>query len=245
MTHRAFCEDLSVGTVVLSDAEAHHLLHVLRIANGEELALFDGRGTEAAACVSGLSRRDVTCTVLSRRFVQPADRPRVTVVAAPPKGDRLRWMVEKLTEIGVDRLILLQTERTIVVPGETRLDKLRASIVAACKQCRRSYLMDVSPLVPMEKLMIGRMLHAENTSLLIAHPGDTSRSLPSVLRHVPEKHHLAVLIGPEGGFTDEETAMATESGIIPTAWPGTILRIETAAVAFAAALLSRAAVSGQ
>ena len=148
-------------------------------------------------------------------------------------------MVEKLTEIGVDRLILLQTDRTVVVPGETRLEKLRASVIGACKQSRRSYLMDVWPLVPLKKLLPERILHADSTTLLIAHPGDSSASLSTVLHTVPPGHNLTVLIGPEGGFTDEETSMATDSGIIPTAWPETILRIETAAIVFAAALLSR------
>lgn len=244
MTHRAFCEDLLSDTVVLTDSEAHHVLNVLRIAQGTELNLFDGKGHEAHAQVTFVTRRDVTCNLISRRFVERSARPLVTVAASPPKGDRLRWMVEKLTEIGVDQLILLQTDRTILVPGETRLDKLRTSVIGACKQSRRSYLLDVSPLVPLKQLLTERALHTDRTSLLMAHPGDSSGSLSAVLHTVPHGNNLTVLIGPEGGFTDEETSMATGSGIIPTAWPETILRIETAAIVFAAALLSRAAVSG-
>ncbi len=238
MTHRAFCEDLSSGTVVLTDSEAHHVLNVLRMARGAELGLFDGKGHEATAMVTAVSRRDVNCELTSVRLVERSARPLVTVAASPPKGDRLRWMVEKLTEIGVDRLILLQTDRTIVVPGETRLDKLLASVIGACKQSRRSYLMELWPLSPLKKLLTERTLHAECTSLLIAHPGDSSGSLATVLQTVQPGRNLTVLIGPEGGFTDEETSMATDSGIIATAWPETILRIETAAIVFAAALLS-------
>ena len=243
MTHRAFCEDLSSATVVLTDSEAHHVLNVLRITQGAELSLFDGKGHEATATVTAVTRRDVTCDVISLCLVERSSRPLVAVAASPPKGDRLRWMVEKLTEIGVDRLLLLQSDRTIVVPGETRLDRLRASVIGACKQSRRSYLMDVSPLVPLKILLKDRTLHADQTSLLIAHPGDSSDSLSTVLHTVPQGNNLTVLIGPEGGFTDEEAAMATASGFIPAAWPDTILRIETAAVVFAAALLSRCAMS--
>ncbi len=225
--------------MVLTDSEAHHVLNVLRIGRGAELCLFDGKGHEATATITAVSRRDVTCKPTSVRLVERSGRPFVTVAASPPKGDRLRWMVEKLTEIGVDRLILLQTDRTVVVPGETRLEKLRASVIGACKQSRRSYLMDVWPLVPFKKLLPERTLHADGTSLLMAHPGDSSGSLSAVLHTVPHGNNLTVLIGPEGGFTDEEMLLATDSRIIPTAWPETILRIETAAVVFAAALLSR------
>lgn len=239
MTHRAFCEDLSSGTAVLNDSEAHHLQHVLRIAPGECICLFDGKGYEATATVAEISRHEVTCEIHSLRKIPIPCRPKVTVAASPPKGERLKWMVEKLTEIGTDRLILLQTVRTIVVPGETRIDKLHSCVIAACKQCRRSRLMDVSPPVSFQSLLAEPSIVNEHTTLLIAHPGDSSQPLASALNGIPSGNSRVVLIGPEGGFTDDEVSMAARSGSIPIAWPENILRIETAAIVITAALLSR------
>jgi 16S rRNA (uracil1498-N3)-methyltransferase len=236
--HRAFCENLSSDTVVLTDSESHHVQHVLRMTRGAVLGLFDGKGHEAIATIAAVSRHDVTCAVNSVRLVERLPRPQVIVAASPPKGDRLKWMVEKLTEIGADRLILLQTERSIVHPGETRLDKLESSVIAACKQCGRSWKMDLLPLVPLRKLLTERLPETAPTTWMIAHPGNSSGSLRSSVSTLPSNHHRIVLIGPEGGFTDSEVEFAKERDVLPISWPENILRIETAAVVFAAAMLS-------
>ena len=236
MLHRVFCESLQSDNVVIDDAEAHHLLHVLRLKTGHCISLFDGSGTEADATITHSSRREVFCTVTHRRQTPKAAFVRLTVIAAPPKAERLKWMVEKLTEVGVERLILLESERTVVTPGESRVDRLRSSVISACKQCRRNVLMQISPLQSLasvlEDVTSGRLVG----ELRIAHPSPLSFRVPScATTHSGER---LLLIGPEGGFTEAEVESAINAGAVLMSWPSTILRVETAAIVFASQLLA-------
>lgn len=236
MLPRAFCESLLADSIALDDSEAHHLQHVLRLKPGDHICLFDGCGVEADAVITRLSRREVFCSVRDRRKSPPATFGGLTVLAAPPKADRLKWMVEKLTEIGVERLVLLQTERTIVTPGESRIEKLRSSVVSACKQCRRNDLMQLSPLQSLSSVLEDLNAQRLQGELWIAHPA-IGPALQPTAQAVAGQSRL-LLIGPEGGFTDNEFQTAVNAGARIATWPNTVLRIETAAIVFAAQLLA-------
>jgi 16S rRNA (uracil1498-N3)-methyltransferase len=236
MSHRAFCESLLGDEVAIDESEAHHLLHVLRLKPGDTLSLFDGRGTEVDAVIDRNSRREVFCTITSRRAAGMPKRSGLTVIAAPPKAERLKWMVEKLTEIGVDRLILLDSERTVVTPAESRVDKLRSTVISACKQCRRNELMVLSPLQKFATVLEDIVSQRLPGRHFIAHPNQPNAS-HTVLENGTVDQSRLLLIGPEGGFTDAELQAAIESGGKTLQWPSTILRVETAAVVFATQLL--------
>jgi 16S rRNA (uracil1498-N3)-methyltransferase len=238
MLHWAYCENLQNDDVTVSDAEAHHLIHVLRCRAGAHVTLFDGDGTEATAEIVSVTRRDLTCSIRSRIKHTPPSRPELTVIASPPKADRLKMMVEKLTEIGVDRLVLLDTSRTVTTPGETRLDKIHSNMIAACKQCRRPFFMELSPIQSMQTALSERQSSTTNPLICIAHP-ETNNNLTDMYSQTHITRPAAVLIGPEGGFTEDEVNGAISCGAIPVSWPHTILRIETAAIVFATLLMSR------
>lgn len=231
--HWTFAEDISSDLVRIEESEAHHMLHVLRMKKGSEVTLFDGRGTVARGVVEQVTKREVDCRVLLRTPAAGTRPEDVTVAVSPPKGDRLRWMVEKLTELGVQRLILLQTERTVVTPGETRLEKLKTAVIAACKQARRPWLMDISPLTDFPDVLS----HSRGSghSIRIAHPGPQSQS---EWWRTPAGDKSLLLVGPEGGFSEQEVALAVDAGALSVAWPGTILRTETAAIVFCGLLLA-------
>lgn len=248
MTHRVYCERLESPTVDVEDAEAHHLLHVLRIRVGAEVELFDGCGQVASGQVIETTRRSVTVQI-TRRWTDDTQQSGLTVAVSPPKGDRLKWMIEKLTELGVDRLILLQTQRTVVTPGEDRVDKLKASVVAACKQSRRNRLLDIQPLTPLTEVLLD-CVRENRGKLFLAHPAAEEPATASRENRPPSEHQLRppgiLLIGPEGGFTEDEVSLCIGNGAVQVAWPNTILRIETAALAFSSAIVfSNAAVSGR
>ncbi|MFO1002556.1 MAG: RsmE family RNA methyltransferase [Planctomycetaceae bacterium] len=238
MLPRAYCENLLSDDVTVSDAEAHHLIHVLRCRAGVHVTLFDGQGTEVTAEVVSVTRRDLKCSIRSRIQHTRLSRPELTVIASPPKADRLKTMVEKLTEIGVDRLVLLNTSRTVTTPGETRLDKIHGNMIAACKQCRRPFFMELSPLQSMRTALSELQSSTINPYICIAHP-ETNNSLTDLSSQAPLTRPAAVLIGPEGGFTNDEVQFAVSGGAVPVSWPKTILRIETAAIVFATLLMSR------
>lgn len=231
---RVFCDNLSGNTVRIAEAEAHHLLHVLRAKAGDEICLFDGRGQTAVAEIESCSRRELICRIRDRTVFPKPQRPAITVAVAPPKGDRLKWMVEKLTELGVDRLALMETERSVAAPSETRTEKLQAGMLAACRQCRRNWSMEIQPLRPFADVL----LHAANTSLRIAHPG-IGQVQPTHSDRQKDMSDIVLLVGPEGGFAPAEVTAAMAAGAVGIEWAETILRIETAALVFASLLMSR------
>lgn len=220
-------------SVELDGPEAHHLLHVLRAKVGDRIGLFNGEGAEALAEIVSIRKRSAELRLLETRSV-PAEPRTLTIATAMPKGDRARWLVEKSTELGVSRLIPLRTQRSVVEPGESKMDKLDQAVIAACKQCVRSRLMTISPLITFSKLL--KDLTTDHTSaprLMIAHP-NAPVSVSDALNQSDEQSTL-MLIGPEGGFTDDEFAEAIAAGATPINLGPHILRIETAALAVAAA----------
>ncbi|MCA9060682.1 MAG: 16S rRNA (uracil(1498)-N(3))-methyltransferase [Planctomycetaceae bacterium] len=250
MTHRAYCSfDDSTPSVTLEETEAHHVLHVLRMKSGDRLELFDGLGRTASGKITAVTRRSVDVAIDAQQYHAASDFAHLCVAVAPPKGDRLKWMLEKLTELGVSEITLLQTERTVVTPAETKVEKLKANIISAGRQSKRVFLPILQPLTPFEELL--QSLYSTDTDqrgnrIVIAHPQSLQ---PESLKNtavmdknvtssaIPEAR-TTLLIGPEGGFTDEEVQQAVDAGATPISWPGTILRIETAAIVFSTLLIS-------
>jgi 16S rRNA (uracil1498-N3)-methyltransferase len=158
---------------------------------------------------------------------------RLTLAAAVPKGERFDWLVEKATELGVERLVPLVTERSAVDPRATKLERLRRRIVEASKQCGRNRLMVLEAPMPWSEWLSAAPASATR---LLAHPGGPPpRSWPVV----PVGGEAALSIGPEGGFSEPEVDAASAAGWRVVALGETLLRIETAAVAGVAMILAR------
>ena len=151
---------------------------------------------------------------------------------ACPKGDRLKWLVEKATELGVTELIPLLCERSVVEPRETKLAKLEQTVLAACKQCRRNTLMRIRESQPLHEFV------AEAPDpVWIAHPGGESlKTLLAERRTQPLDPPLPIwgAVGPEGGFSDTEIEQCVAAGARLVSVGRHVLRVETAVVAFAA-----------
>ncbi|MGA2619107.1 MAG: RsmE family RNA methyltransferase [Thermoguttaceae bacterium] len=130
--------------VVLTGAEAHHLLHVIRARPGCRVTLLDGSGWEFAAEVRRVARAEVELAVLARHAVDRELPLRLTLGVALPKGERQRWLVEKAVEAGVGRLVPLATARGVAQPVEKALQRLRRSVIEATKQCGRTRLLEIS-----------------------------------------------------------------------------------------------------
>lgn len=224
---------LTAGLHELPDTEAHHARHVLRLVMGASVELFDGRGASATGFVEGVTKKSVQVRVDHVEQAPPPCRP-VILATAVPKGDRMDWLVEKATELGVSRLIPLKTARSAVDPRDSKLDRLRTHVVAACKQARRNFLMEIDSVTSWDRFLASL---PTNSASFIAHPG--SPSLATARRTVDEcTHHgpICIAIGPEWGFSDEEFRAAWEYGLKPVALGPYILRIETAALAAVAGL---------
>ncbi|MCH2202955.1 MAG: 16S rRNA (uracil(1498)-N(3))-methyltransferase [Fuerstiella sp.] len=232
MPARFYCKNIGGRTAELDEAESHHVQHVLRLSVGDEVELFDGSGASASASVANVSRNRVDLTVNNLRESGALSRARLIVAAAPPRGDRLKSMVEKLTEIGVDDFIPLRTVRSVVDPRQSKLEKLRTTVIGAMKQSGRNHLMKIHEATDFSVAL--RTAAAERQIISLAHPGDIARTATET-----EQRDTLLLIGPEGGFTREEVLQASDYGATRISWPEGILRIETATVVFAGLLISR------
>lgn len=219
------------ASVSLTGPEAHHLLHVLRLKAGEQVCLFDGNGHEATAEIATLGRATVELNILWTRFVRSETQIEIILGTAVPKGDRFRWLIEKATELGIDRLIPLQTTRSVVDPRAGKIDKLRQTVIAASKQCGRARLMQLDE--PMQwQDFVSREL--TDRTAFVADPTGASviSEIPDLLRET--ELVVVIAIGPEGGLTDDELDLAVTNGARLINLGSNILRIETAAIAVAA-----------
>jgi len=202
----------SVDAPELDPDDAHHLFRVMRLREGETVTVSDGRGAWRA-CTVGHSMLQPTGPPVQELATQS-----ITIATAIPKGDRVDWMVQKLTEVGVGAIVFLHCTRSVVrwegERGERQLVKMRKVAREAAMQSRRVWLPRLS----------GPMPYAEAVALpgaVVAEPGATQLTAAPV-----------VIIGPEGGFTPDELALAPMLvGLSPH-----VLRVETAALV--AAVLS-------
>src|SRR6476619_4914155 len=135
---------ITAGCMMLDGPEAHHLLHVMRAAVGDEVTLFDGTGAEFKATVEPLRRTDAELRIVERNEIDRELPFALVVGVALPKGDRQKWLVEKLTELGVTTLVPLVAERSVAQPAGSVLDRLRRSVIEAAKQCGRNRLMRIA-----------------------------------------------------------------------------------------------------
>ena len=237
MPHRFHVANLpETGLVTVDAAEAHHIIHVLRGAVGDIVELFDGCGLAVSAEITSVRRRDVELRIITaRREARPARG--IILGTAVPKGDRFDWLIEKATELGVTRIVPLVTTRSVVDPRDSKLDKLRQTVIAACKQSGRNHLLELSPVTAWNDFVTGDV---SNHASFIAHPGPGAAPMTSSLL---SGHAIIVFaIGPEGGFTDDEVALAVAYGAKPISLGPLTLRIETAALVLASVSVMSAAV---
>ena len=232
MSNRFYCpEPPREGRFRLDADESRHLLRVCRHQVGDRVELFDGSGLSYVARVVEIGKDAAWLEAEGPATAAPPPPCVIEIGAAAPKGDRFDWLVEKAVELGVFRVEPLLTERSVVDPRGSKLDRLRKTVVEASKQSGRSRLMDVDA-----PSRLKAFLERPDGLRLLADPaGDPPERWPPIARG--EVVRLAV--GPEGGFTEAEAALAESLGWRSIRLGPHILRIETAVIAGAAAILAR------
>ena len=240
MSHRFFVNHSVEPNVEfeLDPGECHHLLNVMRAQKGDAIELFDGSGMQFAARIETISRKRVTVIADPGIEVNREIDFEMVVGIPLPKSDRQKFLVEKCTEIGVTRLLLLETARSSVKIADRTITKLERLVVEASKQCGRNRLLqiegpksliDVIQDPEFKKDYCRKFAH---TALMTRTPPDADRK-----SNAGSSNHC-VLIGPEGGFDPEEVRRCQEHDWEPLSLGKATLRMETAAVV-AATLLSR------
>jgi 16S rRNA (uracil1498-N3)-methyltransferase len=221
-------------TIVLDGDEGRHAATVMRIRVGETVLAGDGRGSVLEGTVVAIGHRGLELTISVRRTEPPAD-PRVVVVQALPKGERGELAVELLTELGVDEIVPWRAARCVTVWSGPRADrsvaKWRRTAREAAKQSRRAWVPTVSE--PTDTEGVAARLTAASGALVL-HEQATTRFGDVI---PPTTGELVVIVGPEGGITDDE--LARLEGATPVRLGPAVLRTSTAGAAALAALAPR------
>jgi len=236
MTHRFYAmpESFRDDRVLLDRGETRHLRDVLRLDVGANVIVFDGCGREFSCTVTAMRKAETELLVISE---QPAASPEsaleITLAAAMLKGEKFDLVVQKAVELGVRRLIALNTIRCDVKIKEStkRIDRWRKIALEASKQSGRAQLMEVSGPVEFDTFIDD--LHSGGTAVMFAErEGDR---LPNKI----ESTSIIAIVGPEGGWDDSELSAARDHDIAIVTFGGRVMRAETAAITVAAILQHR------
>lgn len=236
---------LSLGELELDADESQHALRVRRLRPGAGILLIDGHGhwargvlleTGAASKRRPAGPRPAARVRVEYVSAQPSLRPALTLILPGAKGDRVEWLVEKATELGVARLVFVEFERSVVAVGPRRVEKLLRRAVEACKQCRRAWFPALETAGSLDQAVAEARPRGP---VLLADVCAEQLWLHEWVARGPLPPALAIVIGPEGGFPPHESARLRSAGLTEVRLARHILRIETAAVSAAAIICPR------
>jgi len=221
------------GVLVLDRRQAHHARDVLRLTIGDAVEVFDDDGRRAQGRILRCSPREVVVEIGEALAAAPSPLE-VIVAAAVPKGARADWMVEKLGELGVSEYVPLIAARSVVhVEGPSKLDRWQRIAQESARQSRRPGVMRIASPAP----LVTALDSARGAGWYFCTEGPSLRPMADAVASVvtaPRPPQLWLWIGPEGGWTPQERDRFERAGLTPVSLGGTILRVETAAVAAAA-----------
>ena len=227
--------DPNVRETMLPSDEAAHLTRVLRLSAGDDIAVFDGRGREFRARVIDTSRRKVLVQLLEPIAAAPEAQVPITLVQAVLKGEKMDAVIRDATMMGVSTIEPIITARTIARAPRSENDRWTRVSIASAKQCRRAVVPAIAAPRPFDEWL---RASAHGLRLLLVEPMASATEICSL--HLLENHaagSLALIVGPEGGWTADETARAEQAGCLAVTLGGLTLRAD--AVAVAALAISR------
>jgi 16S rRNA (uracil1498-N3)-methyltransferase len=222
------------GVCDLPPEASHHLLHVLRLASGDVVVIFDGNGHEYDATIHRVSKSGISVKLGSARSIDRESPLQVTLAQGISSGDRMDYTIQKAVELGVYAIQPLTTERSVVRLDATRAVKRiahwRSVAVAACEQCGRNRVPEIAPV----SALAGWLGTLSPGPLRLTLSPNASSKLATLDRN--NSARIILLVGPEGGLAPREEADALTAGFTAVRLGPRVLRTETAAVAALAAL---------
>jgi len=214
------------STLVLAEAQSHYLSKVLRMQAGREFILFNGEGGEYSAEISAVQKKSVDVSVKEFTAENRQSHLQLELAIGVSRGERMDWVLQKATELGVTKITPLITERTEVKLGgeraEKKMEHWQQILISACEQCQRNLLPELS-----EPKQFSEWVNDFDAELkFVLHHRD-NQGLPQT----KNTKSVALLIGPEGGLDDDEIAQAIAKSFSPLTLGPRVLRTETAPVA--------------
>jgi 16S rRNA (uracil1498-N3)-methyltransferase len=230
--HRFFVNDESIGkdTIRISGDDVNHISKVLRLRVKEHISISDGKGTEYLCSISSINRDYVICDILEKNMNITESPVKVDLYQGIPKSTKMDLIVQKCVELGVNRIFPVDTERVVVKATEERgfsnkIVRWQKIAEEAAKQSARGKV----PVIENSILFNETLEKLKEYDLcLIPYEKENSTGLKHVLKGKNNIKKVAVIIGPEGGFSEDEIKKAEESGAVPVTLGPRILRTETA-----------------
>lgn len=248
--HRLFCnsDSISVDKILIADiGKIHHLKDVLRLTFNERVVVYDECGNEYDTVIEELTPKNMVLKIKESQKASLLKKVSITVACALPKKSKFDDIVDKLTQLGVERIIPMETERVIIKlksdKKKMRLERWKKIALSASEQSQRNTLPVIEPVKDITEVLNNA---GEFDLKLIPTLADERKNLNEILRRprcfallrkatgTPQNDrgvNILVLIGPEGDFSPSEVGMAKNAGFIPITLGELVLRVETAAVA--------------
>ncbi len=224
------------STIIISGNRFHHIKDVMRLKEGDSIVAFNGKGKEFVGIIEKISPREARVRVKSVRKVLPLNLPKITLVCAVPKQNKMDYIIQKTTELGVSIVIPIQTERTIVKLNEAkkvlRLKRWNKIAIEASQQCGRWDIPKIENITSFKTALKSVKNHPLK---LIACLDEETKDLKSVLPK-SKISSMALFIGPEGDFSPSEMGLAKKEGCKLVSLGPTVLKCDTAAIATVAIL---------
>ena len=229
---------IHTDTATITDSEQHHLRNVLRLTPGAAIRIIDGQGNVYIAEVLdiGTNRKPSEARILTHEF-HASLLPTLTLFQGLPKNHKMELILQKATEIGVTQIVPIYAAHALQKPSQNRYERWHRVVISATKQCKRTWL----PKLCEPQTFEASLTQLDQFSLCLflnPHSGQESRvqHIREVLREVSRATAIALFVGPEGGFSNQEVTTAIESGCVPVTLGRNILRTETAAITAVAAI---------
>lgn len=223
---KLFYGEIEGNQVLINDEEQQHIVRVLRMKDGEEIHVTDGKGNLAAGTLI-IEGKKAGMAVTGIKNQLPAFNPKLHIAIAPTKNiDRIEFFIEKAVEMGISEITLLQTEKT--ERKNVNIDKLRKQAVSASKQSLRFHFPVINDLVKIQDFLKS----TDPATTFVAHCHENLERMD--LKQIPALENLTFLIGPEGDFSEKEILFLSEKNIRAVSLGHQRLRTETAGIFVAA-----------
>jgi 16S rRNA (uracil1498-N3)-methyltransferase len=215
--------------ITITGDDVHHIVNVMRAKEGEQILVSDGAGRTSRVRLTALTPKEVKGQVVEMLTEQTEMPVRITIGQGLPKGEKMEWILQKGTELGAYSFFPFTSERTIVKldakKEAKKLERWRKIIKEAAEQSHRAVLPQLLPPASFRELLKQTQPY---THCAIAYEKEDGASLHQLLEMMKPEDSLLILVGPEGGFSVEEVALAQAEGFFPVSLGPRILRTETA-----------------
>lgn len=232
---RFFCTDIDDSYIHITGDDAHHISRVLRLRKGDPLVVCDGNGTDYSAAILDISPQEIRLAITGAAPTLSEPGLKVTLYQGMPKGDKMDWIIQKTVELGVSHIVPVITERSIARPDSAKAAKKQERWQKIAAEAAGQSGRGVIPVVeaPVSWKQMCDRVSPEETVVFYEGGGAPLSSLVG-----RDKTELAVIIGPEGGFSAEEITALTEMGVKTATLGPRILRCETAPLAALSIIMS-------